>query len=115
MHLVKTWSQVESQQSDDHGAQLWCTTFLSITFSLLGLMIPSHRGRLIMGELIFFVLMGNANGYITTQRLIFRTHLCLFNQRICCIRKFVIFGHNEIGQEMHHFVQMEIYWFTFDV
>jgi hypothetical protein len=45
MHVVKTWSQVESQQSDDHGAQLWCTTFLSITFSLLGLMIPSHRGR----------------------------------------------------------------------
>jgi transmembrane 9 superfamily member 2/4 len=49
------------------GAQLLFTTLLTIFFSSLGFMNPSRRGRLLMGELCFFVLMGITNGYITSH------------------------------------------------
>lgn len=50
------------------GAQVLFMSFLTILFSAMGYMNPSRRGHLLMGELIFFVLMGGVNGY-TTARL----------------------------------------------
>jgi transmembrane 9 superfamily member 2/4 len=49
------------------GAQLLFMTLLTIFFSSLGFMNPSRRGHLLMGELCFFVLMGSANGYVTSR------------------------------------------------
>lgn len=47
------------------GAQLLCMTFWTIIFSALGFLSPARRGALLMAELIFFVLMGSVNGYVT--------------------------------------------------
>jgi transmembrane 9 superfamily member 2/4 len=42
-------------------------TFLTIFFAAFGFMNPSRRGRLLVGELVFFVLMGGVNGYVTAR------------------------------------------------
>jgi len=49
------------------GAQLLCMTFWTILFSAMGFLSPARRGALIMAELIFFVLMGCVNGYVTAR------------------------------------------------
>jgi transmembrane 9 superfamily protein 2/4 len=49
------------------GAQLLCMAFLVIVFSAFGFMSPARRGRLLMVELILFVMMGGVNGYITAR------------------------------------------------
>jgi transmembrane 9 superfamily protein 2/4 len=42
-------------------------TFWTIIFSALGFLNPSKRGSLIMAELLFYVLMGAASGYVTAR------------------------------------------------
>ena len=49
------------------GAQLLCMTFWTIIFSAMGFLSPARRGALIMAELLFFVLMGSVNGYVTAR------------------------------------------------
>ena len=49
------------------GAQLLCMTFWTIFFSALGFLSPARRGALLMAELIFYVLMGSINGYVTAR------------------------------------------------
>jgi len=49
------------------GAQLLCMTFWTIFFSALGFLSPARRGALLMAELIFYVLMGSVNGYVTAR------------------------------------------------
>lgn len=49
------------------GAQLLCMTFWTIFFSSLGFLSPARRGALLMAELIFYVLMGSVNGYVTAR------------------------------------------------
>jgi transmembrane 9 superfamily member 2/4 len=49
------------------GAQLLFMTFFTIIFLVLGFMSPSSRGHLLMGMLLFFVLMGGVNGYVTAR------------------------------------------------
>ncbi len=49
------------------GAQLLCMTFWTILFSALGFLSPARRGALLMAELLFFVLMGSVNGYVTAR------------------------------------------------
>jgi len=49
------------------GAQLLCMTFWTIIFSALGFLSPARRGALLMAELLFFVLMGSVNGYVTAR------------------------------------------------
>jgi len=49
------------------GVQILCMTFLSIVFAALGFLSPTRRGSLITAQLIFFVLMGTPNGYVTAR------------------------------------------------
>lgn len=49
------------------GAQLLCMAFWTIIFSAMGFLSPARRGALLMAELIFFVLMGSINGYVTAR------------------------------------------------
>jgi transmembrane 9 superfamily member 2/4 len=49
------------------GAQLLCMTFWTIIFSALGFLSPARRGALLMAELLFYVLMGSVNGYVTAR------------------------------------------------
>ncbi|KAL3902721.1 MAG: hypothetical protein SGARI_005701, partial [Bacillariaceae sp.] len=49
------------------GAQLLCMTFWTIIFSAMGFLSPARRGALLMAELIFYVLMGSVNGYVTAR------------------------------------------------
>jgi len=49
------------------GAQLLCMAFWTIFFSAMGFLSPARRGALLMAELIFFVLMGSVNGYVTAR------------------------------------------------
>mmetsp|Transcript_4848 Transcript_4848/g.11567 ORF Transcript_4848/g.11567 Transcript_4848/m.11567 type:complete len:676 (-) Transcript_4848:170-2197(-) len=49
------------------GAQLLCMTFWTILFSAMGFLSPARRGALLMAELLFFVLMGSVNGYVTAR------------------------------------------------
>lgn len=49
------------------GAQLLCMTFWTIIFSALGFLSPARRGALMMAELLFYVLMGSVNGYVTAR------------------------------------------------
>lgn len=49
------------------GAQLLCMTFWTIVFSGMGFLSPARRGALLMAELLFFVLMGSVNGYVTAR------------------------------------------------
>ena len=49
------------------GAQLLCMTFWTIIFSAMGFLSPARRGALLMAELLFFVLMGSVNGYVTAR------------------------------------------------
>jgi transmembrane 9 superfamily member 2/4 len=49
------------------GAQLLCMTFWTIIFSAVGFLSPARRGALLMAELIFYVLMGSVNGYVTAR------------------------------------------------
>lgn len=49
------------------GAQLLCMAFWTIFFSALGFLSPARRGALLMAELIFYVLMGSVNGYVTAR------------------------------------------------
>jgi len=49
------------------GAQLLCMSFCTIFFSAMGFLSPARRGALLMAELLFFVLMGSVNGYVTAR------------------------------------------------
>jgi len=49
------------------GAQLLCMSFWTIVFSSMGFLSPARRGALLMAELLFFVLMGSVNGYVTAR------------------------------------------------
>eukprot|EP00538_Stauroneis_constricta_P011134 CAMPEP_0119546002 /NCGR_PEP_ID=MMETSP1352-20130426/589_1 /TAXON_ID=265584 /ORGANISM="Stauroneis constricta, Strain CCMP1120" /LENGTH=668 /DNA_ID=CAMNT_0007590651 /DNA_START=114 /DNA_END=2120 /DNA_ORIENTATION=+ len=49
------------------GAQLLAMSFWTIIFSAIGFLNPSRRGALLMAELLFFVLMGCVNGYVTAR------------------------------------------------
>lgn len=49
------------------GAQLLCMSFWTILFSAMGFLSPARRGALLMAELLFFVLMGSVNGYVTAR------------------------------------------------
>jgi transmembrane 9 superfamily member 2/4 len=49
------------------GAQILCMTFWTIIFSALGFLSPARRGALLMAELLFYVLMGSVNGYVTAR------------------------------------------------
>jgi transmembrane 9 superfamily protein 2/4 len=49
------------------GAQLLCMSFWTIVFSAMGFLSPARRGALLMAELLFFVLMGSVNGYVTAR------------------------------------------------
>lgn len=49
------------------GSQLLCMTFWTIIFSALGFLSPARRGALLMAELLFYVLMGSVNGYVTAR------------------------------------------------
>ncbi|KAG7366482.1 endomembrane protein 70-domain containing protein [Nitzschia inconspicua] len=49
------------------GAQLLCMTFWTIIFSAMGFLSPARRGALLMAELLFYVLMGSVNGYVTSR------------------------------------------------
>jgi transmembrane 9 superfamily protein 2/4 len=49
------------------GAQLMGMTFSVIVFSALGFMSPARRGHLLMAELLLFVALGSANGYVTAR------------------------------------------------
>jgi len=49
------------------GAQLLCMSFWTIIFSAMGFLSPARRGALLMAELLFFVLMGSVNGYVTAR------------------------------------------------
>jgi len=49
------------------GAQLLCMSFWTIFFSAMGFLSPARRGALLMSELLFFVLMGSVNGYVTAR------------------------------------------------
>ncbi|VEU42364.1 unnamed protein product [Pseudo-nitzschia multistriata] len=49
------------------GAQLLCMAFWTIIFSAMGFLSPARRGALLMAELLFFVLMGSINGYVTAR------------------------------------------------
>lgn len=62
-----TYSPLLFSVSCGTGAQLLCMCFWTIIFSALGFLSPARRGALIMAELIFFVLMGSVNGYVTAR------------------------------------------------
>mmetsp|Transcript_10081 Transcript_10081/g.23654 ORF Transcript_10081/g.23654 Transcript_10081/m.23654 type:complete len:678 (+) Transcript_10081:105-2138(+) len=49
------------------GAQLLLMSFWTIVFSAMGFLSPARRGALLMAELLFYVLMGSANGYVTAK------------------------------------------------
>ena len=49
------------------GAQLLSMAFCTIFFSAIGYLSPAKRGALLMAELLFFVLMGFVNGYVTAR------------------------------------------------
>jgi transmembrane 9 superfamily protein 2/4 len=49
------------------GAQLLSMSFCTIFFSAVGFLSPARRGALLMAELLFFVLMGSVNGYVTAR------------------------------------------------
>jgi len=50
------------------GIQLLFMAFLTIIFSMLGFLSPANRGSIIIGQLIFYALMGSVAGY-TSARL----------------------------------------------
>jgi len=49
------------------GAQLLCTTVVTIFFSAMGFLSPANRGALIMAQLLLYVLMGSIAGYVTAR------------------------------------------------
>ena len=49
------------------GAQLLSMGFLTMFFATMGFMNPSRRGRLVMVQLLLFVLMGAVAGYTTAR------------------------------------------------
>eukprot|EP00525_Craspedostauros_australis_P002860 CAMPEP_0198116214 /NCGR_PEP_ID=MMETSP1442-20131203/10611_1 /TAXON_ID= /ORGANISM="Craspedostauros australis, Strain CCMP3328" /LENGTH=712 /DNA_ID=CAMNT_0043773975 /DNA_START=81 /DNA_END=2219 /DNA_ORIENTATION=+ len=49
------------------GAQLFSTSSLVIIFGALGFLNPARRGSLMMGWILFFVLSGTVNGYVTAR------------------------------------------------
>ena len=49
------------------GAQILCTSFLTIIFTLLGFLSPKNRGALLMAGLLLYVMMGGIAGYVTAR------------------------------------------------
>jgi len=49
------------------GMQLLLMGFFTIIFSILGFLSPANRGSLIIGQLVFYALMGSVSGYVTAR------------------------------------------------
>jgi len=49
------------------GLQILCMAFLSLVFSAIGFLSPTNRGSLVTAQLVFFVLAGSTNGYVTAR------------------------------------------------